>query len=144
MAEEAAKRVREGAKEIAASLIEKSLTPEYPDDPWKSLFGGNPKSDHLELSAKVRKNEGNPDWFDISLMVTQLAGSSEPPNSVQYFLHPTFGAEPKSVKFGPDGRAPLDILGYSAFTVGVLADDGTMLELDLASIPDVDPKFLVR
>lgn len=144
MAEEAARRVREDAKTIADSLIEKSRTPVYPDDPWKTLFGGHPVSDHLELSATVKQNASNPDWFDISLVVAQLPGSNEPPNSVQYFLHPTFGDEPRSVKFGPDGRAPLEILGYSAFTVGVLADDGTLLELDLASVSGVDPKFLVR
>jgi hypothetical protein len=61
-----------------------------------------------------------------------------------FFLHPTFGKAVRSVAFGIDGRAPLQLFAYGAFTVGVLLQDGTTLELNLATLPGVPDIFRSR
>ena len=60
-----------------------------------------------------------------------------------FFLHPTFGRDPRAVSFGPDGRAILPLIAYGAFTVGVLLESGEKLELNLAEVADAPPMFRV-
>lgn len=117
-----------------------------PDDPWQGRFGGSPVGLGVQLLASVNPIEGS-QFFELALEVkadlperaAELAGTS-----AVYFLHPTFGDRPRSVSFGSDGRAPLQLFAYGAFTVGVLLQDGTRLELNLATISGVPDLFRSR
>ncbi|MBO9670081.1 MAG: hypothetical protein J7485_06165 [Sphingobium sp.] len=121
-----------------------------PDDPWKGRFGGSASRDGYTLEGTVSGIEGNPEQFNVQLKV-----KADTPEAVEkvaagkqnamFFLHPTFG-DPVRVAFGADGVAPLSLLAFGAFTVGVLLDEGVMLELNLASLPEAlnYPVFLAR
>lgn len=116
------------------------------DDPWKGAFGGLSARNGCILSANVGALLSDPNNFQVDLQVTvdderrsDLVG-----HSANFFLHPTFGSRPRVVAIGTDGRASLQIFSYGAFTVGVLIDDGTRLELDLARIAGAPPRFLER
>jgi hypothetical protein len=125
-------------------LTEGSWDPEDPNDPWHESFGGSATRNGLSLTATVATNPENPAWFDVDLYVAVAGSQRDRPGFVQYFLHPAYGTEPRLVRFGPDGRAHLSFLATFGFTVGVLADDGTTLELDLGALADPDTNFLVR
>lgn len=117
-----------------------------PMDPWKGKFGETASAATATLTATVSEME-NPQLFKVALEVKagadvldRLVGTK-----VLYFLHPTFRLEPHSSVFGPDGRAPLELFAYGAFTVGVLLEqDGTMLELNLATLPEAPDRFRSR
>lgn len=60
--------------------------------------------------------------------------------SAIFYLHPTFGRAVRQIKIRR-GIARLDVLAWGAFTVGVLLDDGTKLELDLAELSSAPKEF---
>lgn len=144
MVEQGAALVPTNARDIAEQIAARAKSPQYPDDPWRGVFGGKSQDNGLLLNASIKESENSSDWFDIHLEVVQAPDRVEPIKAVQFYLHPTFGNEPRTVSFGQDGRAPLDLLGYGAFTVGVLAEDRTLLELNLASVAGDKTKFLSR
>jgi hypothetical protein len=118
----------------------------HPDDPWQGRFGGSTEGGGVQLLATVSPLQSS-QFFELVLEVkavtperaAELAGTT-----AVYFLHPTFGERPRSVSFGSDGRAPLQLYAYGAFTVGVLLQDGTKLELNLATIPNAPDLFRSR
>lgn len=119
----------------------------YPDDPWRGLFGGNVESlaDAVILRASVKPLALNPNEFEVTLAVDPL-DPERPTLSGQkalFFLHPTFGRDPRAVSFGSDGCAVLPLIAYGAFTVGVLLESGEKLELNLAEVADAPPMFRV-
>jgi hypothetical protein len=126
--------------EVAKEAIQKILgaTDTVADDPWKGRFGGQSVIEGFELRGKVAVIENNPDWFSVELTVCattaeavkKVAGQA----SAIYFLHPSFTPITQRVAFGTEGIAPLRLIAYGAFTVGVLLEDGTRLELNLASL----------
>jgi hypothetical protein len=117
-----------------------------PDDPWRGKFGTE-SAEGVQLHASVYALVENPQFFRIDLCVhaesatraTQLQGTK-----VLYFLHPTFRDQPRTSSFGSDGTAPLELFAYGAFTVGALLEDGTALELNLATIPGAPARFLAQ
>lgn len=121
-------------------------TTTHPDDPWQGRFGGRAEVDGVQLLAGVLPLPGS-QFFELDLEVrasTPDRAAALTGATVVYFLHPTFGERPRSVSFGADGRAPLQLYAYGAFTVGALLEDGTTLELNLATIPDAPDLFRSR
>ncbi len=149
-------RILDGAKAMVpqdspalaalATISNAHPTGVHPDDPWQGRFGSSTEGSGVQLLATVTQLQGS-QFFELALEVkavlpdraAELSGTS-----AIYFLHPTFGERPRSVSFGSDGRAPLQLLAYGAFTVGVLLQDGTKLELNLATIPNAPDLFRSR
>lgn len=139
----------EGAATDGAAEVRKKLTNlRYPDDPWRDAFGGSATVRGYTLKGVVKPREDSSDYFDVELAVdADLAQEPDAPGkSVQFFLHPTFGKDAaRSVSFNQAGVAPLSpLMAYGAFTVGALVEDGTLLELNLATVKGVPDRFLSR
>lgn len=135
--------VREKAERI------KSLAqnPQDQEDPWRGAFGGVASADGCVLSATISALEFEPDYFQIDLAVTVVTDSRRATligQNATFYLHPTFGSDPRVVPFNAAGVAALQLFSWGAFTVGVLIDDGTMLELNLADQPGATDKFRAR
>lgn len=111
-----------------------------PRDPQKGQWGGLPKRNNWELTAKIDTIAD--DWFDIDLTVKAVSGAGKTlRGDVTFYLHDTF-ATPVCREKASGGKAELNVQAYGAFTVGVLIEsDGTMLELDLADVKSAPKKF---
>jgi len=117
-----------------------------PDDPQKGRFGGRSENNGRKLSATVTAAQD--DWFKIILWV-ESTDPNRPLNSeVVFYLHDSF--RPSVFTIPPqdfkNGKAEDDeILAWGAFTVGAVTDNGqTLLELDLAELPDAPKTFRER
>lgn len=130
------------ATALAASIGTKKV--DYPDDPWRGKFGESAEKNGAKLSAIVRPYDEKGEYFKIILSVTSTIEKNRAGQSATFYLHPTFGSDLQKVAFGQDNVATLELVAYGAFTVGVLLEDGTQLELNLATLPDVPPAFLLR
>ena len=114
------------------------------EDPWRGAFGGSASSNDTVLSATVSPIPGQTANFRIEVTIAgatpdrqrELAG-----RTALVYLHPSFGKAIRSVSFGADGRATLLLYAYGAFTIGALLDDGTKLELNLATLPGAPDQF---
>ncbi|MBI3881502.1 MAG: hypothetical protein HY301_15745 [Verrucomicrobia bacterium] len=142
------------AKGVGAALVQKlkNLTslsavavPSGDDaDPHKGKFGGKAEAGGRRLTAKVTKADNiDDDYFLIHLEVATTGGKPLA-SPVTFHLHPTF--HPSMVSANPvNGIASLDRLGWGAFTVGAVTDEGeTRLELDLVDVPGVPALFASR
>lgn len=117
------------------------------DDPWSGLFGGSAEAGEVRLSGAVTSLRGSANYFEVKLEAAALTpGRTEAlaGTTAWFFLHPTFRDRLRPVVFGSDGRAPLELYAWGAFTVGVLLQDGTTLELNLATIPNAPDMFRSR
>jgi hypothetical protein len=141
-------RMPEGSKAHAAlqKVQEKVSNQETDlDDPWKGKFGEAAARKDVRLDASVSPIANDPYFFEVDLCVhaetaerqSELAGTK-----VLYFLHPTFDGQPRLSLFGSDGKAPLELYAYGAFTVGAVLEDGTLLELNLATLAGAPNRFL--
>jgi hypothetical protein len=111
------------------------------DDPRKGNFGGQSETDVYRLTGKVSRT-GDPDWFKVVLAVTRKDGNPVA-GSANFYLHPTF---PNAKRPGSllNGNIVLELTSWGAFTVGVVMEDGTELELDLAADASAPAKFRAR
>jgi hypothetical protein len=130
----------EGAESAAAGLDQlleqRPVTNE--DDPQKGRFGGNEQFNGRRISAVVEASSVQSGWCKVDIKVTSLPGFPPLAGKVHFFLHDTFRPDHYVVPV-ISGEASLVLRAWGAFTVGAVADDGqTMLELDLASSPNVD------
>lgn len=130
-------RLIAGLKQVAAGPREESVDPE---DPQRGRWGGESHRDGREVTAKVRAQ--STDWFEVRLRVRSIEGPSLE-GKVEFHLHDSFDPDVEEV-FAEDGEARLTLHAAGAFTVGVLLEDGTTLELDLASLTDAPQKFRER
>lgn len=128
-----------GLTALVAALPE---PPPEPDDPWRGKFGGQPSAAGATLEATVSPTS-NPTIFKVDLVV-RGGRSHGAGTKVLYFLHPTFGLEPRVSILGADDRAPLELYAWGAFTVGALLEDGTKLELNLATLTGAPDLFRTR
>jgi hypothetical protein len=131
----------------ALAQVQKALEEDLdPEDPWRNKFGGQATSGGKALEASV-STTANPEIFLVELAVRVL---TEPlpedlvGDKVVFFLHPTFGDDPRVSSVGADGKAPLVLYAYGAFTTGVVLEDGTTLELNLATLEDAPVDFRSR
>lgn len=137
---------RRNASGPAKDTAKKLKAGQFPDDPWHGVFGSAVTKEAV-ISATVSEAPEAPEEYKVEITVSgttpqaqqQLAGQK-----ALFYLHPTFGSHVQIVPFGADGRATLVIYAYGAFTVGALLQDGSTLELDLASLPGAPGKFLAR
>ena len=136
------------AARAALGTIRKRITQGTtdPDDPWRGKFGGASAAG-VQLDATVSPMGDSPQFFKVDLLVRAqdpARASKLQGTKVLYFLHPTFGDQPRISYFTAERKAPLELYAYGAFTVGALLDDGTMLELNLATIPGAPAHFVAQ
>ena len=113
-------------------------------DPWKGAFGGEAERNHRLLSATVAPLTESPDIFALKLTVRSTDPASYPlRGNVQFYLHPTFGADKPVVRADESAsQAVYETRAWGAFTVGAVADEGrTRLELDLSRLPELPIEF---
>ncbi len=121
----------------------------HPNDPWKGAFGGLRERNHRRLSAMVgevmQREDDLYDWHSLTLTVSSTDPIQHPlQGSVKFYLHDSFEGDNKPVvTLGPKiTQAVYRTAAWGAFTVGVIADDGTtQLELDLAEQSDLPYEF---
>jgi hypothetical protein len=108
---------------------------EYPDDPQKGKFGGQPKQNGWAVSARsVRVLPGELCEFTIRVARDATAADA---TIAEFHLHDTFHPQTRTVPV-TGGVAELTLVAYGAFTVGVnvrhdpASDPVARLELDLA------------
>jgi hypothetical protein len=124
---------------LIAAVDSKDVT--NPDDPQKGRWGGVSEHEGRRLAATVEPVSD--DWFKVTLQARgtpdrALAGE------VEFHLHPTFRPAIHTVEVR-DGRAILILKAWGAFTVGAKLDGGrTLLELDLAALPEAPEVFRTR
>ena len=136
---------QQASSALTKSVVKTPLIGPNPDDPWKGQFGGQANAKNRELSAEVQAYPGNPNLFTVRLRVKSTDPVNHPLSSVIFYLHPTFPNNSPVVAPGPNDIAELTIVAWGAFTVGAITDSGqTMLELDLAELPDAPEVFRGR
>jgi hypothetical protein len=114
------------------------------DDPWRGAFGGSNAVKDVILSATVTPVPGQTDNYRVDINVTGATPERQRDlsgHSLLFYLHPTFGDKVRLASFGSDGRALITLYAYGAFTIGALLDDGTVLELNLATLPGAPDGF---
>jgi hypothetical protein len=117
-----------------------------PDDPWRGKFG-EVSANNVRLEASVTPLVDNPQFFKVDVNVRSEIGARSAElqgTKVLYFLHPTFGNQPRLSTFRLDGTAPLELFAYGAFTAGALLEDGTALELNLATVQGAPAQFVAQ
>lgn len=101
-------------------------------DQNKGLFGGEPRRDGYELSAKVIPIDESGNLCRVELLVR---GNAAKPleGRVSFHLHETFRPRDVIEVFAVRNEASCKVIAWGAFTVGVrIEGTGTLLELDLS------------
>lgn len=119
------------SRDIAVEIADQRS--DFPDDPWRGKFGGSADGGNCHLSAAVTPLPESDQFFTVRLLLIS-DNAARAGQTATFYLHPTFGPDPKKVAFGTDGRAALEVVAFGAFTVGVLLEDGAKLELNLATV----------
>lgn len=107
------------------------------NDPQKGRFGGREVANGRRISATVEPSAVRSDWCIVTVVVHPEPGAPALSGQVKFYVHDTF--VPNRYTISVDrGEARLQLRAWGAFTVGAVADDGaTLLELDLATSPNV-------
>jgi hypothetical protein len=112
------------------------------DDPQKGHWGGLPERNGRLATATVTRINETGDWYDVRVEVEAQPGAPALRGPVRAHLHESF-VEPILDVPVRKGRAVLDLVAWGSFTIGIECDRGaTHLEVDLASVPNVDPEFI--
>ena len=119
-----------------------------PDDPQKGRFGGKSEVNYRRLDAEVTKSN-IPEFYNVKIWVESTDPKNYPLNNdVIFYIHDSFNPSVFTCKVNEfkDGKAlEEDIISYGAFTVGaIVANEQTMLELDLSEISQFPKKFRMR
>jgi len=117
------------------------------DDPQKGRFGGKAENNGRKLNATVTPGSSD-SFFDITIWVESTDSKNPLNTDVIFYLHDSLRPSVYAIKPGEfvDGKA-IDntIRAWGAFTVGAITDNGdTLLELDLAELPDAPKLFRER
>lgn len=115
-----------------------------PRDPQKGQWGGLSTNNGWSIDAKVTELQEE-DWFRVVLTVSATSGSRKKlTQKVTFHLHDSFSKPVREIT-PVAGKATLKFATYGAFTVGALiAQDDTMLEIDLAEISTAPEEFRLR
>lgn len=114
----------------------------WDSDPNKGRFGGSPQADGLRLDAEVSPLGSAGGICAVTLRVRSERSDKWLKTPVTFYLHPTFNRPVATVVPDAAGVAELRVLAAGAFTVGVEVEgESTRLELDLATLPNLPPKF---
>jgi len=105
-----------------------------PNDPQKGRWGGRSFNGMRRLRVEIGNvNEcASGHLMQFTLVLEPLANAPALSGNVIFHLHPTFGSGMTRVVMSTPQDARLSLIAYGAFTVGVVADDGSALELDLS------------
>lgn len=116
---------------VAASATDSNAL--MSQDPWKDQFGGSPERNGYRLVLRSWKQSNDPDFLALDVAVlTEDERLVQRRGKVRFFLHPTFNPITQDAVW-QDGVAAFTCYAFGAFTLGALVDDGTKLELDLAT-----------
>jgi hypothetical protein len=106
-------------------------------DPRKGAFGGKPRRDGLVLRVEDVHEKVKDRWLTYAIVLEDTRSPPKLTGKVRFFLHPTFGEDEFDMPVRK-GRVRMAMGSYGAFTLGVETEDGTRLELDLATDPNPD------
>lgn len=127
---------------IEASKTNRILKKAPSNDPQKYQWGGKQVSNNRKIDAKIKKLHKY--WYQIEIEVKSLDPEKPLSNPIMLYVHDTFQFRDDRIilEVDEDGIAREELRAYGAFTIGAVCDEGeTFLELDLASLPDVDKEF---
>lgn len=109
------------------------------DDSNAGKFGRSAYSRGYLLTADIRPDDKT--YCEITLRVIATRRGQQVQGFVKFYLHPeTEDPTMRRVK-SRVGEAIYELMAYGPYTVGALLEDGTKLELNLASIPGGHEKF---
>lgn len=129
--------VRQGQVETRRQVGRKAAS-----DPQKNQWGGKAERDVWRASATIATAKNSDDWFRVALRLEAIRPSTALTGIVRFYLHDNFVDPIKTVKTGKKGVAALNFWAYGALTVGAeILATGTVLELDLAQVPDAPELF---
>jgi hypothetical protein len=115
---------------------------EWNSDPNKGQFGGAAEANARVLEATITPAAGpNSAGCNVLLRVRSTDPTKPLTGDVTFHLHPTFGKWARYTVPARGDKAEDTITSWGSFTVGAVADAGTRLELDLASVSGGTPKF---
>jgi hypothetical protein len=113
-------------------------------DPNKGKFGGSALQNDRALRAIIEPAVTMPGFYRVTMTVSSALPTKPLTGEVELHLHPTFRQSVVTVPV-TNGVASLTVISYGAFTVGAVCDNGkTLLELDLAVLPDAPQDFKSR
>lgn len=117
-----------------------------PNDPQKNQWGGQSERGGWRVSASVEASPASDEWFRIRMVVAASQGQRQRlKQPVRFHLHDSFAEPVQAISPNKSGQAVLETWAYGAFTVGVeIPQDGTVLELDLAELPEAPSLFRSR
>jgi hypothetical protein len=121
-------RLRE---QVTKALMNKPV--KVTDDLQKGRWGGKSERNGKRLAATVSLSKNLIGYYCITIRVENADGSPLNTPAV-VFVHDSYDLPHNAVYINPKedgGRVQFDLLGYEAFTLGALLEDGTELELDL-------------
>jgi len=105
-------------------------------DPWKDKFGKLTSRNDRTIRATLTPMSDHPELAVVTLQVFSTNSRNPLSGTVQFFLHPTFNNFHPEVPVVNES-ASINFTSSGAFTVGATCDGGaTLLELDLADLPD--------
>ncbi len=116
---------------------------ETADDPNKNRFGGKSQAKGRKLTAVVRADTEDADWYAVKIEVRPTNGKPIR-HPVKLHLHPTF--EPDVYSVVPrKGVVRDEVFAWGAFTIGAeIEAEGVQLELDLAGLQSAPAAFRQR
>jgi hypothetical protein len=127
------KQLQEKVRQL---LDEKPIIDPY--DIQKNRWGGQYTRNGKTLSAKIKAKTGG--RYPIELAFSVSDPQKDKIDNIAYIFPDNFNPRVSYVRV-KNGRHSLSVGAEEAFTVGVYADDGTELELDLNRLIDVPDGF---
>jgi len=129
-------------KKIEISKTSRILKKAPTNDPQKYQWGGSQVSNKRKINARIKRLHKY--WYQIDIEVESVDPEKPLLSPVILYVHDSFQFRDDRIilEVDEDGIAREELRAYGAFTIGAVCDEGdTFLELDLASLPDVDKEF---
>jgi hypothetical protein len=117
---------------------------EVPLDAQKGRWGGKLENKGKKINVTVLENSKKPGYFDVTIQVESVDKTKPLTEPVALFVDKSFLYQDDMKILWPDpatGIVTHTMLGYEAFTIGALFNDGTDLEIDLNDQPGYPTKF---
>jgi len=121
--------------------ILKTKTTYVDQDLQKGRWGGKSEVNGRKISATVTTSDVEGYYTIRFLIESTQAGTPLPPAALMVHDSYQFPDDAIYLKPNDDGKISLQLLGYEAFTVGVVFEDGTELELDLNNVKGFPKDF---
>jgi hypothetical protein len=120
--------------------ILKTKTTYVDQDLQKGRWGGKSQVNGRKITATVTTSDVE-GYYTIHFLIESMQGTQLPPAAL--LVHDSYEFPDDAIYLKPneDGKIRLELLGYEAFTVGVVFEDGTELELDLNNVTGFPKDF---